>query len=74
MNLEREERLIDSDLAPEIRRDIDTRFFSVEQNCQFAFVSVCRREQTHFRAGAAAFVDVADLFVRRFAERENGFL
>jgi hypothetical protein len=28
----------------------------------------------HFRAGASAFADVADLFIGRFAESENRFL
>ena len=38
------------------------------------FVSVLRCEQANFRAGAAAFANATDLFVRRLAESENRFL
>src|SRR5438552_7578897 len=73
-DLEREQRVIDADLAPEIRPDINTRLFSVEQNRQLAFVTVRRGKQTDFRPGATAFGDVTDLLVRRFAKGENRFL
>ena len=45
------------------------------RNYDVPFVSVLQaRLNRIFRAGASAFANVADLFVRRFAKREDRFL
>src|SRR5437899_3965578 len=74
VNLKREGRSGDCDVASKTFCDIEAGLFVTRGNYDLPFVSVLRREQANFRASAAAFANTTDLFVRRLAESENRFL
>src|ERR1700730_9423938 len=71
VDLECERRAVDHGFFAKIFRDINYRSSAGNSYNDAALASVLRLDQLHFRAGAAAFRDAADLFVGRFAEGKN---
>src|ERR1700745_2681147 len=73
VNLKRERRSRDCHVASKVFCDIDAGFFIARGNYELPFVSVLRGEQANLHAGAPAFANTTDLFVRRLAKSENRF-
>ena len=74
VDLESKWSSIDRDIASKIFRDIEAVFFSVQQNYDATLVSILRRIEPDFRAGAAAFGRASNLFFGRLAECKDRFL